>query len=280
MEASHLIISGKHALEECEQAFARAPRAAALFCDIDGTISPVVSRPSDAVVPPRFHEVLAALRDRVGMLAFVTGRRSEDGHRLIPLDGATYVGAHGLEHMSDGRTVQTEPLAEAYVADVQAIAAVAARDPDLQRMGVVLEDKRTVLAIHYRLAPDAAVARHEILRKVVDPARARGLAISTGHYAFEVRPPLPFSKGTAIRRLLDAGAYQVALTLGDDLTDVTGFKAVHEWGEQDGRRSAYALAALTAETPGPVSEEADIGVAATPGVAEALTRLLRALDPR
>ncbi|HET6496316.1 MAG TPA: trehalose-phosphatase [Thermoleophilia bacterium] len=280
MEASHLIVSGEHSLEACTHAFARAPREAALFCDIDGTISPVASRPADAVVPARFHELLAALRDRVGLLAFVTGRGSEDGHRLVPLDDATYVGAHGLELMSDGHTVQTEPLAERYVADVQAIAAIAARDLDQQRLGIVLEDKRTVLAIHYRLAPDTSATRHEILRKVIEPARARGLAISTGHCAFEVRPPLPFTKGTAIRRLLDAGSHHAALTLGDDLTDITGFRAIHEWAERDGRRSAYALAAVTAETPEAVSVEADIVVAATPGVAEVLTRLQRTLDLR
>ena len=88
----------------------------------------------------------------------------------------------------------------------------------------MIEDKRTVLAIHYRLAEDPAAVRHLILQRVIEPARERGLAIATGHFMFEVRPPLPFTKGTAVRRLLAAGDYYSALACGDDLTDVTAVR--------------------------------------------------------
>ena len=102
----------------------------------------------------------------------------------------------------------------------------------------MIEDKRTVLAIHYRLAEDPAATRHQILARVIEPARERGLAIATGHFAFEVRPPLPFTKGTAVRRLLAAGDYFAAMGCGDDLTDITAFAAIREWGERDARRAA------------------------------------------
>ena len=132
-----------------------------------------------------------------------------------------------------------------------------------------------MLAVHYRLATDPAATRHAILTRVVEPARARGLAIGTGHLAFEIRPPVPFSKGTAVRRLLDAGDHAAALVCGDDLTDVTAFEAARAWAERDARRTACALAAVTDETPAPVTDGADVLVRATPGVAEALERLLR-----
>jgi trehalose-phosphatase len=196
---------------------------------------------------------------------------------MIPLDGAAYVGTHGLEVLAADGTVLTEPQAERYVAQVQQVADAATRELDCEALGVVLENKRTVLAIHYRLASDAAATRHELLQKVVEPARERGLAISTGHFLFEVRPPLPFTKGTATRRLLAAGDYLSALFCGDDLTDATGFDAVHRWGEQDARRGACALAAVTKETQRPVLEGADVLVRATPGVLEALSRLLAAV---
>jgi len=64
---------------------------------------------------------------------------------------------------------------------------------------------------------------------------------------------------------------------GDDLTDVTGFKTLHDWAARDARRAACALTAVTAETPRPVIEEADVLVRATPGVYETLTRLLAAV---
>jgi trehalose 6-phosphate phosphatase len=277
MDGELLIARGEAELRACLAAFAAKPRMGALLCDIDGTISPIVARPADAEVPPPFREVLAALAERLGLVAFVTGRALADGRRMIPLDNAAYVGTHGLELMAPGGQVLTEPQAERYIADVQEVAVAAARDLDCETLGIVLENKRTVLAVHYRLAADAARTRHEILNKVVGPARDRGLAISTGHFVFEVRPPLPFSKGTATRRLLAGGDFLAGMFCGDDLTDVTGFTALHDWAARDGRRTACAVAAVTAETPAPVVEGADVLAHATPGIYEALTLLLTAV---
>ena len=67
------------------------------------------------------------------------------------------------------------------------------------------------------------------------------------------------------------------MSCGDDLTDVTMFAAVHDWGERDARRRALAVAAVTDETPRPVEEAADVVVRATPGVYEALSRLATAV---
>jgi trehalose 6-phosphate phosphatase len=271
------IVSGQESLDAFMRAAAEAPAAAALLCDIDGTISPIAPRPADAHVPEAFRELLARLVRRIGLVAFVTGRSLEDGRRMIPLDGAAYVGTHGLETRTPDGSIAVEPQAERYVAAIHDIAEAAARDLDREALGVVIEDKRTVLAIHYRLAEDAAATRHEILTHVIEPARDRGLAVATGHYAFEVRPPLPFTKGTAVRRLLAAGDYFSAMACGDDLTDITMFAAVREWGERDARRATVAVAAVTDETPGPVAEAADVLVRATPGVHEVLARLAAAV---
>jgi trehalose 6-phosphate phosphatase len=265
---------GEDALRACLDGAARAPRAAALFCDIDGTISPTAGRPSDAVVPGPTRDVLRELVERLGMVAIVTGRAVEDGRRMVGVDGATYVGTHGLEVMEVDGSVRTEPQAERYVEAVQEVAALAAAQLEGTVAGVVLENKRTVLAIHYRLAPDPDFARHEIVSRVVDPARARGLAISTGHFLYEVRPPVPVTKGTATRRLLAEDDFVTAVFCGDDLTDVTGFEAVHRWAAADARRFGCAVAAVTKETPRPVIDECDVRVAATAGVHEVLRRLL------
>jgi trehalose 6-phosphate phosphatase len=276
VEARSTIISGSEALDAFVAAAAAAPAAAVLVCDIDGTISPIAPRPADAHVPEAFRELLAALVKRLGLVVFATGRELEDGRRMIPLEGAAYVGTHGLEIMPPGGSVSIEPQAERYVAAIHDVAEQAAHDLDCEGLGIVLEDKRTVLAIHYRLAVDAAATRHEILARVVEPARERGLAVATGHFVFEVRPPLPFTKGIAVRRLLSAGDFLSAMGCGDDLTDITAFAAIHEWGERDARRTSCAVAAVTGETPRPVLEAADVQVRATPGVLEVLGRLTRA----
>jgi trehalose-phosphatase len=277
VQAGSQIISGREALDAFLSAAAGAPAAAALLCDIDGTISPIAPTPADAHVPDAFRELLAALVGRIGLVAFVTGRALEDGRRMIPIEGAAYIGTHGLETMAADGSRWVEPQAERYVAGIHDVAEAAARDLDCEALGVVIEDKRTVLAIHYRLAEDAAATRHQILARVIEPARERGLSIATGHFAFEVRPPLPFNKGTAVRRLLTAGDYFATMGCGDDLTDITAFAAIREWGERDARRKALAVAAVTEETPQPVTEAADVLVRATPGVHEVLARLAAAV---
>ena len=118
------------------------------------------------------------------------------------------------------------------MAAVQEVAAGAARDLDCEALGIILENKRTVLAVHYRLAADPVATRHAILTRVIEPARARGLAVGTGHFAFEVRPPLPFSQGSAVRRLLDGGGLLTAMACGDDLTDVTAFESLRAGAER------------------------------------------------
>jgi len=277
VHAGSPIISGTEALDALLRAAAEAPHAVALFCDIDGTIAPIAPTPAEAHVPEPSRELLARLVARLGLVAFVTGRSLEDGRRMIPLDGAAYVGTHGLETMTADGSVSSDPQAERYVDTVRDVREAARRDLDCDALGVVLEDKRTVLAIHYRLAEDAAATRHQILQRVIEPARERGLAIATGHFLFEIRPPLPVTKGSAVRRLLAAGEYFTALGCGDDLTDVNLFAAVRDWGERDARRHTTAVAAVTDETPQPVTEAADVLVRATPGVHEVLSRLAAAV---
>jgi trehalose 6-phosphate phosphatase len=277
VEAGSPIVSGTEALDTFVRAAAAAPQAAALLCDIDGTISPIAPTPAVARVPAPFRELLAGLVRRLGLVAFVTGRALEDGRRMIPLDGAAYIGTHGLETMATDGSVTVEPQAERYAPAIHEVAEAAARDLDCEALGVVLEDKHTVLAVHYRLAQDAAATRREILARVIEPAEKRGLVIASGHFAFEVRPPLPFTKGTAVRRLLAAGDYLAAMGCGDDLTDITAFTAIRDWGQRDARRATLAVAAITDETPPTVVEAADVLVRATPGVHEVLSRLSEAV---
>ena len=273
MDDDATIIAGEAALSAFLRAAAAAPAAAALFCDVDGTISPIAPRPADAVVPEPFRTLLAQLVGRLGLVAFVSGRALDDTRRMVALGGAAYVGNHGLETLLPDGARSAEPEAEQYVAAIRETAAAAARDLDCEALGVVLEDKRTVLAVHYRLAPDADATRRALVETVVEPARRRGLAVGTGHFAFEIRPPLPFSKGVAVERLLAGGRCRTVMCCGDDLTDVTAFTAARAWAEADRGREACAVAAVTDETPKAVVAAADVLVAATPGVFEVLSRL-------
>lgn len=286
---TRLILYGEDALERCLSAVARDAAATAFFCDIDGTISPIVADPYAAVVPDEFRAALVKLAPRLGLLAFVTGRDVCQGRDLVRVPGATYVGTHGLETLTPNGAAHADPAAEPYVDDVQAMVC-RAEALDAKRLGLVLENKRTVLAVHYRLAPDEQATRAVLESEIVTPARELGLLISTGHFLVEVRPPVVATKGTATLALLAGGDYRTALFLGDDLTDCTGFAALREWAKAGDAqaspaagaptapaRLSCAIAAITDETPQKVVDESDVRVAATPGVYAVLTRLVAAI---
>ena len=76
-----------------------------LFLDIDGTLAPIADRPEDARVPTWVLSLLRELREHCYPLAIVSGRTVAAGRRLVPVDGAVYIGNHGLERYPDGRPV-------------------------------------------------------------------------------------------------------------------------------------------------------------------------------
>ena len=279
MTVARLILRGEESLERCLRAAAADPHAAALFCDIDGTISPIARTPSEAVVPAETRSVLARLVERLGLVAIVTGRDLDGGRRMVDLPGAAFVGTHGLELMDAAGERYADPAADPWVPAVREMIALARQLP-LETLGILIEDKGSVFDLHYRTAPDREAARAAILQGVLKPARARGLGIMMGHLVFEVRPPVAATKGTAALRLLAGADYAAALFLGDDLTDCNGFDAIHAWAHEAAvpSRAGLAVAALTEETWEEVKAASDVWVAATPGIFEVLTRLLRAVS--
>ena len=163
MDEPQPILRGGDALAAALRAVAAAPRATALFCDIDGTVSPIVSDPYAAVVPEPFRAALAALAPRLGLLAFVTGRDVRQAAAMVGLQGAAYVGLHGFDRMAPDGAVTRDPAAEPYVDAVQRMAR-RVRGLDAARLGLVVENKGPMLDLHYRQA--RRPRRH--------PGRARG----------------------------------------------------------------------------------------------------------
>jgi trehalose 6-phosphate phosphatase len=283
--AASLILKGERTLDHCLRAVTRDPRATVLFCDIDGTISPIAPTPWEATVSVEARALLAGLVERLGLVAFVTGRDLDGGRRMVDVPGAVYVGTHGLDMLDAHGRRTVDPGAEEWLSTVREMIDLA-RGAELEPMGVLIEDKGAAFAVHYRLAEDREAAEAAVIKRVVEPARARGLWVISGYLAYDLRPPVAVNKGTATERLLAGAHYRTALFLGDDLTDCNGFDAVHAWaGEQASRpgpqastdsRIGLAAAALTDETWEEVKAAADVWVAATPGMFEVLSRLLRA----
>src|SRR3954447_12861263 len=59
------------------------PGEAAVFCDIDGTLAPIVQRADDAKVPEGSARLLAAIARRYGCVACISGRSVAEARRLV-----------------------------------------------------------------------------------------------------------------------------------------------------------------------------------------------------
>ena len=244
---------------------------AAVLCDVDGTLAPIVDDPDSATVPVETQKVLRALAQRYALVACVSGRRALDARRLVGVEELTYAGNHGLELLAPGAeaAVELAPTegrlaARAFVGGLQ--------KSKLAGAGLRLEDKGPIQALHWRAAPDEGAAER-LASEVAAAARKAGLDPRLGRRVLEIRPTSGIDKGTAVRRLLSAQRIDRALFGGDDRTDLDAFRALRSLGAAGSLVAAVCIGIDSAEAPAELSAEADAVVAGT----EEFLGVLRAL---
>jgi trehalose 6-phosphate phosphatase len=195
-----------------------------LVTDVDGTISPLVDDPDAARITPRSRELLAGLRDRIALVAALSGRSARDVQAIVDLPGIQLIGNHGMEWWRDGQ-IEIAPAAMAYRPALEAVAN-AARTQHIP--GVFVEDKGVSLAIHYRRAADPAAAAERLAGPLSVLADAHHLKFSQGNMIFELRPPVEINKGSAFRQLIETHHLDAAVYLGDDTTDLDALRMARQ----------------------------------------------------
>lgn len=241
---------------------------AAVLCDVDGTLAPIVAQPQDARLLDGVRETLIVLRDRVRVLGFVSGRGLADTQRMVALPGCAYAGNHGMELQRLGE----EPGLAAGVAEHLATVAEFAASWPAERLApgdLRMEPKGATLSVHARGARDPEAARL-LLAQIASEALDRGLVPTPGREVLEVRPPVAVDKGTAVRALLAGTGTRVALYIGDDRTDADAWRALRAMSTEGALDVAVAIAVAAGEVPAAVREAADVEVAGPPGALKVL----------
>lgn len=252
---------------------ARAGERLGIVTDVDGTISPLAATPDAAQVTPKSRALLRQLRQQVALVAAVSGRAADDVSARVNLPELVYVGNHGLERWVDGRVVAL-PEAEACRPALDAV--LATLKPHLQA-GMIVEDKRETVAIHYRATPDPAAAYQTLAPIIHEASHAQGLKTMEGKMVFEVMPNLDVDKGHAFARLVTDYGLDAALYLGDDVTDAAALLKAREL-RAHGMCYALAVGVEADETPKLVQDNADLLVAGVSGVEALLEWLSHALS--
>jgi trehalose-phosphatase len=203
-------------------------RPLVLLLDVDGTLSPIAPRPEYATVSPETRDVLIALADLpFAHVVLVSGRAAADARRLVGVDRLWVIGNHGFEIARPSEPPMPD---ERVLPFAHAIADAAHRSRELARSdpGIVVEDKRWTVSVHYRLAHPRSVP--QLTSDVDQVARDLGLRVTHGKEVLELRPPVDIDKGTAAVALADdLGALRRDASLlcaGDDRTDEDAFRSL------------------------------------------------------
>src|SRR5215210_9347012 len=163
------------------------PGRAAVLTDIDGTIAPIVMKPSEAAVPERTRELLRELARRYALVGCLSGRRARDAREVVGLDALAYSGNHGFELLLPGESeVRPDPSLDGHEADAPRFLAGLER-ADLDRAGFRIEDKGAIVALHWRGAANEAGAE-SLANEIASEAEWRGLAPHRGRKVLEIRP--------------------------------------------------------------------------------------------
>ncbi|MCU1589226.1 MAG: trehalose phosphatase [Frankiales bacterium] len=246
------------------EALRAEPARALVALDYDGTLSPIVARPEDAVPAAGAVEVLTALAARVGRLALVTGRPAQvvvELAGLAAVPGLVVVGQYGADRWADGRLTAAVPL--------PGIAEARAALPGLvEWLGAEIEDKGLSLVVHTRNASSGA--QEQLAEPVGELARRVGLEVHHGRRVLELRPP-GFDKRGALLAVAEPRPGAV-LFAGDDVGDSRAFDAVDELRAAGVR--GLTVFSDSDEGPASLRARADVVVAGPSGVVALLRHLL------
>lgn len=254
-------------------AVAAQPKRTLLAVDFDGTLSPIVDDPMQAIALPAAITALAQLAPRIGAVAVITGRTVAQAvslggfDKMAGLERLIVLGSYGGsrwqpqngETSATARTASLDAAAIALPYTLSELGAGAAR----------IEDKGVAIAVHTRGLSNGTFDR--LLPVISRLALAFGLRVEPGREVIEIRPP-GVDKGDALRGLIAEFDPAVVIFAGDDLGDLAAFAAVDALKGIEG----FKVCAASAEQPA-LAAHADLVVDGPEGIAEWLAELVDAV---
>jgi trehalose 6-phosphate phosphatase len=218
-----------HALTHGDELASRlSGKRPAVFLDYDGTLTPIVDRPEDAIISESMREAVRGLAERCSVCV-VSGRDRQVVQELMGLNNLIVAGSHGFDIWSPGGgTIQREEggdfkeLLDTVKAQLsEALNAIE---------GALVEPKKASVAAHYRLVAEEERAKVKAVVDSILAAHPDKLKVTSGKMVYEIQPKIDWDKGKAVLYLLTALDLDrddvMPLYMGDDITDEHAFAAL------------------------------------------------------
>jgi trehalose 6-phosphate phosphatase len=213
---------------DAELAARLSGRRPAVFLDYDGTLTPIVDRPEDALISDRMREAVRRLAGRFPV-GVVSGRDRRVVQQLMGVDDLIVAGSHGFDIWSPtGGAIERQEGAEykGLLEEVRRRLTEELGSID----GALIEPKSNSVAAHYRLVSEGERHRvKEVVQQLLDE-HPDELKVTPGKMVYEIQPNVDWDKGKAVLHVLRSLGLDredvVPIYLGDDITDEDAFEAL------------------------------------------------------
>ncbi|TVU01052.1 hypothetical protein EJB05_53505 [Eragrostis curvula] len=222
----------------------------ALFLDYDGTLSPIVDEPDNALMSDQMREVVRNAASHLPT-AIISGRSCDKVFDFVKLTELYYAGSHGMDIMGpvgksgcvnnhsngsnsshkQGKDLKIfQPASEFLPIINEVFRLLVERTTGIN--GALVENNKFCVSVHYRNVdekdwPLVAQCTNDVLKAYPH------LHLSHGRKVLEVRPVIDWNKGKAVEFLLDSIGLAdcesvLPIYIGDDRTDEDAFKVLRE----------------------------------------------------
>ncbi|WCJ25987.1 Haloacid dehalogenase-like hydrolase (HAD) superfamily protein [Euphorbia peplus] len=220
--------------------FARNKKLA-IFLDYDGTLSPIVDDPDQALMSPDMRSAVRNLA-KYFPTAIISGRSRDKVYELVGLTELYYAGSHGMDIMGpistsesaaalEGKELKLFQPAKEFIHMIDEVfRTLVENTKDIK--GAKVENHKFCTSVHYRNVeeknwPTVAQCVHDILKQYPR------LRLTHGRKVLEVRPVIDWNKGKAVEFLLQSLGLNncddvLPIFIGDDRTDEDAFKVLRE----------------------------------------------------